>query len=216
MASASAASVVPASPWGIPGVLSAHVEVQTAEKGWQDVRDAPLEGGIPRCVLLPSLDARPVCTLAANERYRVLVKPAAGYGHNELAVDLSVDGISAWGARCVPAEGLRFEGFHDQVANTMKAFCAKEIEVVEGTSIRAAAAAQDAMDRAGKIVIKAWPIVVGEERETTYTVKAEDGKKLETTAKKALINGLCVGPLRVHAPARARPFSPPFSQTLTH
>ncbi len=153
-------------------------------------RLSPLEGGTAREVSLPSLDpCAPICTLKANEMYRVVVSVSPGEARR-LGVDVFVDGISAWGPRLLsPSRPIFFEGFHDHVSGALKPFSLKEIEVEEGTSIRAAAAAADAMERAGKIVCKVYDLVPCEMRDFTLQAVA-DKKELKTTAKKALINGL--------------------------
>lgn len=141
----------PRSPWGVTGVIEIDVEVETPEEGWVSVTRLPLEGNISRLVQLPSLSLdSPVVTLKSKEVYSIFVKRAPGE-HRMLGVDATVDGISAMGAVQLPAEGLRFKGFVDKVTSALKPFVATEIEVVEGVSIKAQAAAQDAMDRAGKV-----------------------------------------------------------------
>jgi hypothetical protein len=121
--------------------------------------------------------------------YRVVVSVSPGEARR-LGVDVFVDGISAWGPRLLsPSRPIFFEGFHDHVSGALKPFSLKEIEVEEGTSIRAAAAAADAMERAGKIVCKVYDLVPCEMRDFTLQAVA-DKKELKTTAKKALINGL--------------------------
>ena len=163
--------------------------MRDSSNSWVDTEALNLEGGHSRHVMVNKLDLhKPVVTLCKNENFSIILSPAPGETR-ALAVEVTVDGISARGAFMLGSAPYRVEGFFDSVSGTVKPFVTREIEVVEGESLRGQTAARDAMERAGKIIVKVWDTVPCEKQVKTVQVAA-DKKLLETTAKKALLNGL--------------------------
>ncbi len=109
-----------------------------------------------------------------------LLTSAAQGETRSLAVDVSVDGISARGCSTVGKDGYRFQGFWDKVTGAVKPFVTREIEVIEGESIVGKTFALNAMERAGKITCKVWSTIPCEETTHTQTLAAASSD-LKTT-----------------------------------
>ena len=87
------------------------------------------------------------------------------------------------------AKGKCFEGFIDSGTHAVQPFALREIEIVEGNSLRAFTAGQDAMAKAGRIDIDFHTAVLGVAKTVTRPVAAS-GDAMLISMQKAKLNGL--------------------------
>jgi hypothetical protein len=141
-------------------------------------------------VLVPRLHGT-VVTLAKDERFAVeLTNPTSKDKSYSLTVDgIEVDPTGSQVLKC--GETRRVDTFTDTLGKGAgdKPFIVKEVAIVEGQSLRAMTAAADAMDRAGKISCRIYEVEPCAAKTITRQIPG-DALKLETTVKKALLNGL--------------------------
>jgi hypothetical protein len=147
--------------------------------------------GKPRHVYV-SLLGGTVVTLIKDERFRVKVSPVGG---RTIAAKVTVDGTPAYndGLYRIVSAPHTFSDFVNVATGATEPFTLKEIAIADGVSVAAVSKAQDAMATAGKILVEFKDVVAGVARPMTTTTIATSSA-LETTAKKALLNGLSTAP----------------------
>lgn len=143
--------------WGLPGVVSVSVEVQrSTDLSWTDTRENPpivhstaFTSHVQRNILLLELGL--TCTLGADERYRLRILPLQGV---PLIAKIAVDTVPVYSTGCcmiIPAAGCTVEGFVDQALGSTSPFVLKELEVVEGNSLKAFELGRNAMAKVGRV-----------------------------------------------------------------
>ncbi len=143
-----------------------------------------------RHVLVNSLGGL-VCTLGEGETFRIKIVPLAG----PICCRTHVDGNPTFpGDSFVSFSSPNYVSGYTGLDNTIKPFTLSPIDLVNSDSLRAATVAQDAMSRAGKIEITVHEMTIGGEVQTYSVQSAASSSSLETTAKKALLNGLSTAP----------------------
>ena len=180
--------------WGLPGVCDVSVEVQNpTDMSWTDSRENPPirhkfhTSYVQRNLRLQELGV--TCTLGADERYRLRLMPLQGV---PLIAKITVDTVPVYSTGCcmiVPAGGCTVEGFVDQALGTTVPFILKELEVVEGNSLRCFELGRNAMAKVGRVDLSFFKAEPEEAKTYTSAVLPSAGG-LQTSEKKALLNGL--------------------------